>query len=70
MTGAGGAVSPVGEALVLGVVQDGYAVKVSAKAHVAKRAAANYRTAARAAALPCSVGFRRMRFFAAAAPEA
>eukprot|EP00969_Alexandrium_andersonii_P285425 12618303-Alexandrium_andersonii.AAC.1 len=38
MTEAGGSVGPVGEALVLGAVQDGHAVKVSANAHQSKRA--------------------------------
>eukprot|EP00969_Alexandrium_andersonii_P341647 15101283-Alexandrium_andersonii.AAC.1 len=70
MLEAGGALSPVGEALVLGAVQDGHAIEVSVSSHLAKKAAANYRTAARAVALPCSVSFRRMRFLAAAAPEA
>eukprot|EP00969_Alexandrium_andersonii_P115278 5098321-Alexandrium_andersonii.AAC.1 len=42
------------EALNLGTVQDGHAVKVSANAHQSKRAVANYRVASCAAALPCS----------------
>eukprot|EP00969_Alexandrium_andersonii_P187905 8303453-Alexandrium_andersonii.AAC.1 len=60
----------VGEALVLGTVQDGHAVGAPANVQALKRAKANKRTAARASALPCSIEYKRRRFLACAAPKA
>eukprot|EP00969_Alexandrium_andersonii_P359067 15452372-Alexandrium_andersonii.AAC.1 len=61
---------PLGEALVLGAVQDGHSVGAPARDQALKRAQANSRTAARAAALPCSIENKRRRFLACAAPTA
>eukprot|EP00969_Alexandrium_andersonii_P136768 6051206-Alexandrium_andersonii.AAC.1 len=50
---------PAGEALVLSTVRDGHAAGAPAKDQALKRAKANNRTVARAAALPCSIEYKR-----------
>eukprot|EP00969_Alexandrium_andersonii_P165494 7313120-Alexandrium_andersonii.AAC.1 len=62
MAEGGDETKPIGEALVLGTVQDGHSVGALAKGHACKRAQANSRTAARVAALPCSIENRRRIF--------